>query len=85
MLLVHGEKLQHVRFAVQGEGVRLLRSQSSANGHWAFLWIESASAAAQTLWIAAANDQGQARWPFLLAQRSRDPGAHRGFSSADVL
>lgn len=85
MLLVHGDKLQQVRFAVQGEGVRLVRTQAAANGHWAFLWIESASAAPQTLWISAANDQGQARRPFVLAQRSPVGEAHLGFSSADVI
>jgi glycosidase len=85
MLLVHGQMLQQARFTLQGEGVTLIRSQPSANGHWAFLWVQSEAAAPQTLWITAANDHGQARWPFLLAQRSHDPKAHRGFSSADVL
>jgi glycosidase len=85
MLLVHGQMLQQAQFTLQGEGVKLVRIQPSANGHWAFLWVESASAAPQTLWITVANDHGQVRWPFPLAQRSRDPAAHRGFSSADVL
>jgi glycosidase len=85
MLLVHGQMLQKARFTLQGEGVTLVLTQPSANGHWAFLWVQSASAAPQTLWITAVNDQGQSRWPFRLAQRSRDPAAHRGFSSADVL
>ena len=85
MLLVHGEGLQKARFAVQGEGVKLVRTQTSANGHWAFLWMEAGSATAQTLQITAVNNQGQAQKPFALAERSRDPRAHRGFSSADVL
>jgi glycosidase len=85
MLLVHGQMLQQARFTLQGEGVTLIRTQPSGNGHWAFLWIQSESAAPQTLWITAANDQGHTRRPFALAQRSRDQRAHRGFSSADVL
>jgi glycosidase len=85
MLLVHGDKLQQARFTLQGDGVTLIRTQFSANGHWAFLWVQSGSAAPQTLWITAANDEGHARWPFVLAQRSRDTAAHRGFSSADVI
>ena len=85
MLLVHGEGLQQAQFAVEGEGVKLIRSEASANGHWAFLWIETGSAAAQTLRITAANSQGQAQTSFALASRSGDPNAHRGFSSADTL
>ena len=85
MLLVHGEGLAQARFAVQGKDVVLIRTQPSVNGHWAFLWLQTGSAAAQTLWITAANEQGQARQPFVLSQRSNDPNAHRGFSSADVL
>jgi len=85
MLLVHGDKLQQVRFTLRGDGVTLIRTQSSDNGHWAFLWVQSGPAAPQTLWITAANDQGQARWPFVLAQRTPDGEAHRGFSSADVI
>jgi glycosidase len=85
MLLVHGENLDHARFAVQGQGVKLVRTLASANGHWIFLWLETNSSTAQTLQITAINSQGQARKPFTLAERSRDPKAHSGFSSADVL
>jgi glycosidase len=85
MLLVRGENLHQARFTVKGENVRLIRTQTSENGHWAFLWLQTRSAGAQTLWLTAVNSHGQARLPFLLAQRSGDPNAHRGFSSADVL
>jgi neopullulanase len=85
MLLVHGQELQKARFAVQGDGVTLTRTLPSANGHWAFLWLQSASPTPQTLWITAANDQGNARGSFVLARRSQDQGSHRGFSSADVI
>jgi glycosidase len=85
MLLVRGESLDHARFAVDGQGVQLSRSQVSANGHWAFLWLGTKSAAAQTLWVTASNTQGQARRAYLLAKRSHNPNAHPGFSSADVL
>ncbi|MGA2537768.1 MAG: alpha-amylase family glycosyl hydrolase [Terracidiphilus sp.] len=85
MLLVHGENLQRTRFSVKGKNVRLIRTQTSENGHWAFLWLQTYSAAAQSLSVTAVNSHGQARWPFVLAERSHDPNAHRGFSSADVL
>ena len=85
MLLVRGEGLNHARFTLTGDGVTLDRTQVSENGHWAFLWLKTANAAPQTLWITAANEQGTARQAFPLAERSRDPAAHSGFSSADVL
>ena len=85
MLLVHGESLNGARFTLNGEGVSLERTQASENGHWAFLWLKTANAEPQTLWIIATNDGGQARQAFQLAERSHDPDAHRGFSSADVL
>jgi glycosidase len=85
MLLVHGENLNRAQFLVDGKGVKLDRTQTSDNGHWAFLWIETGSAAAQTLSITAKNSQGQARQSFALAARAQNADAHRGFSSADVL
>lgn len=85
MLLLHGEGLNHARLTLDGNGVTLDRVQASENGHWAFLWLKTAHAAPQTILVTAANDQGQARRGFPLAERSRDTNAHRGFSSADVL
>jgi glycosidase len=85
MLLVHGENLDKAHFQVNGTGVQLTRTQTSANGHWAFLWLATESASAQTLWITAADEQGSVRKSFVLAERSHDANAHRGFNSADVL
>jgi glycosidase len=85
MLLVHGENLADANFAVSGAGVQLTRTQISANGHWAFLWLQTKSAAAQTLWIAAKNQSGRARQSFLLADRSDAANAHAGLSSSDTL
>jgi glycosidase len=85
MLLVHGEGLNHARFTLSGKGVTLDHSQASENGHWAFLWLQTKSAAPQTLWITASNDKGQSRSSYVLAERSHQADGHRGFSSADVL
>lgn len=85
MLLVHGKGLAQAQFSVQGKDVKLIRTQSSSNGHWAFLWLETRTAAAQTLWIDIVSGQGRVRKPYVLAARSREPNAHSGFSSADVL
>ena len=85
MLLVHGENLNGAHFTLEGKGANLVRTQASENGHWAFLWLRTADAAPQTLQVTARNDQGQARHDYELAARLADPGAHRGFNSADVL
>ena len=85
MLLVQGENLNGARFTLTGEGVTLTRTQASDNGHWAFLWLSTSNAAPQTLGVIARNGQGDAQNTFVLAARANDPGAHRGFSSADVL
>ena len=85
MLLVNGRNLDHAQFTVEGVNVKLIRTQTSDNGHWAFLWLDTGRATAQTLWITAAGSEGKARAQFALAERSHDPNAHSGFSSADVL
>ena len=85
MLLVHGDGLNHARFTIDGTDVTLDHTQISDNGHWAFLWLKTADAGPQILWVTATNDQGQARRALPLAERSSDANAHVGFSSADTL
>jgi glycosidase len=85
MLLAHGEHLQGSRFSVSGIGVQLARTQTSENGHWAFLWLRAKSAKAQTITLSARNSQGLARRAFVLSARSTDAHAHLGFSSADAM
>ncbi len=85
MLLVHGQGLDHASFTVSGKSVTLIKSQPSPNGHWAFLWLKTSTASAQTLSITASSNEGKAQQPFVLAERSHDPAAHSGFSSADVM
>jgi glycosidase len=82
---VHGDGLNRARFTVDGADVTLDHTQISDNGHWAFLWLKTANAAPQILWVTATNDQGQVRRSFTLAERSGDANAHVGFSSADAL
>ncbi len=85
MLLVHGAGFSGAQFSVRGDGVTITRSQVSANGHWAFLWLDATSAAPQTVTITAIGKSGTAHSSYVFAARSHDPNAHSGFSSADVL
>jgi neopullulanase len=55
MLLVHGQGLSDAHFSLSGKGVAIERTQASANGHWAFVWLTTKDAAPQTLWITATN------------------------------
>ncbi len=83
MLLVYGHGLSNAHFAVSGKDVRLLRSRCSPNGHYAFLWLATKSAAAQRLRITASNAYGKAEAGFEL--RPRETKGHQGFSSKDVM
>ncbi|MGC2637647.1 MAG: alpha-amylase family glycosyl hydrolase [Acidobacteriaceae bacterium] len=83
LLLLHGQNLGATQFSVTGRGVTLTRSQISANGHYAFLWLATEKAAPQTLQIHIAAQQGSATVPFLL--QPRRPAPHTGFSAADVM
>ncbi|HEV2133515.1 MAG TPA: alpha-amylase family glycosyl hydrolase [Terracidiphilus sp.] len=81
MLLVHGSGLRGAHFTLRGTGVAIQRTQVSTNGHWAFLWLATAHAASQTLEISV----GSAHAAYTLAEPSRDPHAHAGFSAKDVM
>ena len=85
MLLVHGEDLIGARFAVEGRSVAITRTEVSANGHWAFLWLRTADARPQRLWVTANNGAGEARTAFALEARDADAPGHQGFSSADAM
>ncbi len=85
MLLLHGEHLNNAALSVRGRGVRVAHTQASANGHWLFVWLQTADAAPQTLRIVARNTDGQASRSYTLAARKHDPHAHQGFSAYDVM
>lgn len=85
MLLLHGEGLGAAHFTVTGNGVTLTRTQASANGHWAFLWLNTQSAAPQTLAIVAKSAHGEAHASYHLAARDQERSGHAGVSSADVM
>lgn len=85
MLLVHGENLNGAHFALQGSGVGIVRTQASANGHWVFVWLRTASAAPQTLHLTARNADGAVTRDYTLTVRAHPVNAHLGFSSADAI
>ncbi len=85
MLLLHGEGFKGAQFALLGNSISLTRTEVSANGHWAFLWIDSKQAGPQTVTLTATNASGSTQRKYVFAARTNDPNAHRGFNSSDVL
>ncbi len=85
VLLVYGRNLSDARFAVEGRGARVEKSQASANGHYAFLWLTARDASAQKLRIRVSNSAGEAKADFELKARDPETGRHQGFSTADVM
>ncbi len=85
MLLVHGAGLAQAQFSVRARGVTLERTQFSANGHWAFLWLKTAGAEAQTIEILAESAEGKATHLYELKPRTEPATAHRGFDQSDLI
>lgn len=85
MLLVYGRNLDGARFAMEGRGVRIEKTQTSTNGHYAFLWLSTKSAAAQRLRIIATNAAGKTNADFELKAREPETGRHQGFNAGDVM
>jgi len=85
MLLIYGQNLNQARFAVTGRGVRVVKTQASANGHYAFVWLATRSASAQRLRIRATNDAGSTEAEWELKAREPEAGWHQGFNAADVM
>src|SRR5258708_37153255 len=69
MLLAHGEHLNGAHFSVTGKNVKLTRTQTSENGHWAFLWLMTRDAAAQSVTLSARTSPGATQSAFVLSAR----------------
>ena len=85
MLLVYGQNLGDAQFAVQGNAVAIVKTQASANGHYAFLWLATKNAGKQQLRIRATNGAGSTEAAWELKAREPETGRHQGFSAADVV
>ncbi len=83
MLLLHGDHLTGAKFSVTGNRVSLTKSQVSANGHYAFLWLNEEHAAPQTVSIRIVAPSGSASVAWTINRRSSAP--HSGFSASDMM
>ena len=86
MLLVHGEHLGATRVETTYPGVTVIRTQSSANAHYLFLWLAIASSASPgevTFQITTPSGSGSFRWALLA--RAPQMGRFQGISRDDVI
>src|ERR1700723_513485 len=83
MLLLHGAHLTGAKFSIPGGGVSVTKSQVSTNGHYAFLWLSTASTTPHLIHIRIAAASGSMSIPFPI--ESRTPAPHSGFSPTHVM
>jgi len=83
MLLLHGDHLDGAKFSLSAKRISIAKSEVSPNGHYAFLWLDTAHAAPQKIEIRITSNSGSATAPFRLDRRT--PAAHSGFSATDVM
>ncbi len=85
MLLLKGEHLDGAHFSVSDPRLRILRTNISANGHWAELWLSASPSASETITIRADENAGHVSIPFTFARRRKPDDGFAGFSSKDVM
>jgi glycosidase len=86
MLLVRGENLGDALASTHYDGVKVVRSQASSNGHYLFAWIEirKAAAAGDVIFdIKAPSGKSSFHWPLLA--RTSEQGRFQGISRDDVI
>ena len=85
MLLLHGKNLRDAHVSTSVPGISVRRSRISSNGHWAFVWLDIASAPAQHFDLIVRTPGGKTRVPYELDARHAPTDGFQGFSSADVM
>jgi glycosidase len=85
MLLLYGRNLGGAKIALSGGSAALVKTQFSANGHYAFLWLNTQSASPGQISIRVSTQKGSTVIPFRLAARRQSGPGFAGFSSADVM
>ena len=85
MLLVRGEGLSGAHFTLSDKALRVDRTETSANGHWAILWLSASPTAPEKVTLRAASGGRQATLPYTFAARRPPTQGFAGFSSNDVM
>ena len=82
MLLVEGTNLTGATATISGSRAKVSRLQTSANGHWAMIWLDTQAASAGKLQLTIRTPAGATSVSYSLEPHGANPS---GFSSRDVL
>lgn len=85
MLLVQGKNLLGAHVATSVPGISVRRTRISANGHWAWVWLDISAAPPQHFNLLVRTLGGQVAIPYELDKRHEPTDGFQGFTSADVL
>jgi len=86
MLLLTGSDLQGARVATAHRGLRVVRTQSSANGHYLLVWLDIApDAAPGRIPLRIVTASGSSAIELSLNPRRRSQGNFQGLSPDDVI
>jgi glycosidase len=85
MLLVQGKNLLGAHVATSVPGISVRRTRISANGHWAWVWLDISAAPPQHFNLLVRTLNGQVAIPYELDKRHEPTDGFQGFTSADVL
>lgn len=86
MLLLYGRNLRHAAITVRGSDVSVTRTSYSANGHYAFVWLnEPDGGRAQTIGIDVKNGTGKFAFSFTVRRRRPASAGFQGVSPADTI
>ncbi|MGC8550513.1 MAG: alpha-amylase family glycosyl hydrolase [Acidobacteriaceae bacterium] len=86
MLLLYGRNLRGARIDVHGKDVRVTRTHFSANGHYAFVWLQEPHGdRPQTLEVEVATGRGRISIPYEMEKRRSSSYGFQGFSPADTM
>lgn len=85
MLLVKGDHLEGAHFRCERPALRIEKTSTSANGHWAELWLADAPVRPEEVTISAETAAGHVSFPFRFLSRRAATDGFAGFSSRDVM
>ena len=83
MLMLHGNHLSKAKFTVTGNAVSIEKTKTSSNGHYAWVWLNTASRKPQDIRIHIGEGAKATTIRYPLYARQSE--GFRGFSAADTM
>jgi len=85
MLLLKGKHFQGAHVKTSNRAVHVRRTQVSENGHWLFVWLDTALAKPGTFQLTVVTSLGRTALEFLLQARHSQSTGFAGFSPDDTI